>query len=199
MGCALLVAACGGGALESARQGGPEPRPGAPVAVGKMGNPPLSGRRFDSVTPRLEFVSSGGECVRTALPEAGLTAVTATYPSVREGSSAVTLVVDTAGRVLRYIENRGGLRSLAPGETPRSAPADADEPRVTIQVDYETGQALVVNRGGGMPDELIVGTEADLERAPRLGNVASRSRAVLELCEGRRNAPGPRYAPMGDR
>jgi hypothetical protein len=92
----------------------------------------------------------------------------------------VTITENAEGRVVRYVENRGIPRPNASLDSVRAEAARI--PSTTIQLDYVTGEALVMNAGGGEPTRGVRGTVAEFERTQVLGDLVARTADVRRLC-----------------
>jgi hypothetical protein len=110
----------------------------------------------------------------------------------RAGASdgSISILLDSAGAVETYFENRGTLstprfpRALSDAERD-SIIADArGRTRFTrIMLNYATGRASAVNYGGGQPQEAIGGAVAIFEALPHMGDLKARTAAVLAICD----------------
>jgi hypothetical protein len=140
-----------------------------------------SASRLHAFEPRGELVLEGGECTVLPLPREGVRRLNMVYPYRGDPKSAVTIMLDENDRILHYVENRGLPGARRADGTPVDPSAET-APRTTIQLDYVTGEGLVVNRGGTEPDEMIRTTTAELEAETRLGDFAARAAAIYERC-----------------
>jgi hypothetical protein len=94
----------------------------------------------------------------------------------------VRIEVGDDGRTLRYMENRGLPEPLPDPEAMRKAFMEL--PRTTVHLDYDTGEASVMNWGEPAM-EGVRGKVTDFERSEVLGDLAARAQAVLRLCSER--------------
>ena len=81
----------------------------------------------------------------------------AMFPSRTETRATVVVIVDSAGKIIRYAERRGPpIRTAVPsgresGASAEVAAAAAAVRSTIITLDYGRGRGIIANRGGGRP------------------------------------------------
>jgi hypothetical protein len=146
------------------------------VALVAMRQGPEALARFE---PRVAPRYDGGECRPEPALAPGARALTAHYPAIEGAHTTVRIEVGDDGRTLRYMENRGLPEPLPDPEAMRKAFMEL--PRTTVHLDYDTGEASVMNWGEPAM-EGVRGKVTDFERTEVLGDLAARAQAVLRLC-----------------
>jgi hypothetical protein len=116
--------------------------------------------------------------------------ISAAFPNRAEERATVVVVVDSAGNIIRYAERRGpAIHPVVKGKVPTAAEvvAAASAVRSTmITLDYRKGSAIVENRGGGSPDEIVFGPVGVVDSMERFGKPAERAARVVAQCKDRR-------------
>jgi hypothetical protein len=115
--------------------------------------------------------------------------ISAAFPSRAETRATVVVIVDSAGKILRYAERRGPPIKPAAGSaaTPAQVAAAAAAARATtITLDYRQGTGIAENRGGGGPDEIVFGPVELVDSMDKFGKAAERAARVLAQCKEKR-------------
>jgi hypothetical protein len=133
----------------------------------------------------------GGECALSRTTGNGATIVTAGFPARKDAQLQVTMMFDSVGHLMRYVERRGGgkipppstLAKLTDAQRDSAIRAGLDAVRMTsVNLDWAIDRSLAINRGGGLPTDAIVGTVKAMESLPQLGPVNARLERVRRLC-----------------
>jgi hypothetical protein len=138
--------------------------------------------------PDLEAVDGPFECSPREVMRPNVIVYNSYAPTVAEPRATVIVFVDTLGQILRYSERRGrpinpDTKGLSPAEISKAVAAAADEFRsTTISVDVPGDRAVVGNKGGGRPAELVVASPRDIMNLEKLGRPAERAARVLAVC-----------------
>ncbi|MEP6495356.1 MAG: hypothetical protein ABJF01_21900 [bacterium] len=152
--------------------------------------------------PDLPAVDGLYECTgREAIGQDGLgrqllgpnaVSFSAVLPSRAETRVTIVVVVDSAGKIIRYAERRGppirpatppGLESRATAAEVAAAAASVRS--TTITLDYARGLATVANRGGGRPEQAVSGPIDVVGAMDKFGKPLDRAARVLAQCKGR--------------
>lgn len=167
---------------------------------------PVQGRANESASllvfhPDLPAVDGAFECtgneqigqseVGRRLFDPKAVSISAVFPSRAETRATVVVVVDSTGRIIRYAERRGPAIKpiVASGSVPTAAEvaAAASAVRSTmITLDYRQGRAIVANRGGGRPDEVVFGPVGVVDSMDRFGKPGDRAARVVAQCKNER-------------
>lgn len=138
--------------------------------------------------PDLEAIDGPFECTPREVMSPNVIVYYAEAPTVAKPRASVVVFVDTLGQVLRYSERRGrpinpDTKGLSPAEVSKAVAAAAAEFRsTTISVDVPGDRAVVGNKGGGRPPELVVASPRDIMNLEELGRPAQRAARVLAVC-----------------
>jgi len=114
----------------------------------------------------------------------------AVFPSRAETRATVVVIIDSAGKIIRYAERRGppirpaGLESSA--SAAEVAAAAASVRSTTIALDYGRGRGNAANRGGGRPDQSVSGPIDVIGSMEMLGRPLDRAARVLAQCQVRK-------------
>jgi hypothetical protein len=139
-------------------------------------------RALDNFKPAREPVLDDGECVSSELRATGVRHFVAHFPNRKEPETAIVVFVDSSGKMVRYVENRGVPR---PGKSMEEMQTQMRAlVRTYIQVDYVTDEAMVSNRGPNQSPVGVRATVAQVENTKSLGDLRSRAALVRRLCEG---------------
>jgi len=192
---ALLAAGCGGSRAPATTTSTPAPPTASRLlvvrseAAGAVGTTPDAIARW---RPAIDQPTREGQCVRRAMPEPGVQALTLPSTNADGSSNTVTVMVDAGGRVVRYSDARGLPRvvitdtSLTPTQRDSAVSAQlGDGPRTIISLDYITGDANATNRDvvPGQPTA-IRGSAAQFDTLPAMGPPQARIAAVRAKCAG---------------
>ena len=148
---------------------------------------------LERFTPDLEAVDGPFECSPREVMSPNVIVYYAKAPTLAEPKATVMVFVDTLGQILRYSERRGhpvnpDTKGLSPAGVSKAVAAAADEFRsTTISVDVPGDRAVVGNRGGGRPAELVVASPRDVMNLEKLGQPAKRAARVLAACRDGRS------------
>lgn len=158
------------------------------VAMSERFTPRTGGAAIRGFRPDVPPVDSGGECEVAPIGGSGARRVTAFFPTRATSRTNVTLMLDAAGHVVRYLELRGVLQTHVPPGT-RITNVDslfhADfvaTRRTNFDLDYAADRAIASNGGGGRPTDAVMGPVRALERLESLGVPAERKEHVRRLC-----------------
>lgn len=117
--------------------------------------------------------------------------ISAAFPSRAETMATVVVIVDSAGKIIRYAERRGpAIHPVVPGgveagASPAQVAAAAASVRSTIiTLDYVQHRGSVANRGGGRPDQTASGPADVVGLMENLGKPLDRAARVLTQCKG---------------
>jgi hypothetical protein len=159
------------------------------VRVGEGFSPRSGPEALAAFVPEVAPLDSAGECMLMRTSGAGATIATAMFPQRTNAKMQVTIMFDSSGRAVRYIESRN------PPNPGRITPATPDAQRdsimraatnavrtTRISLDFAIDQALATNSGGGRPTDAIIGTVRSFERLEKLGSPAARMERVRRLC-----------------
>jgi hypothetical protein len=195
----VVAVACGGAKT-------PPQSPSPASASTTLGAPPTTTtnellRRTDSFVPKrgdaamrafvpdVQIDEKGGECRTSRTEGSGAVIVSANYPTQKAADLQITVIFDSSGRLIRYVERRGMPQIIGANVSRGPAVLDsifrAAEAKVrstTIQLDYAIDQALVMNRGGGRPTEAVMSTVRAAEQLQSLGKPAARLERMRALC-----------------
>lgn len=189
----LLAGACGASrtpATTRAQTTGPSEARLLMVASessGAVGTTPEAIARW---RPSIDLPASEGRCVRRAMPEPGVQALTVPSTNADGSSNTTTVMVDAANRVIRYSDARGTPRVLITDSTLTPTQRDSavraqlgDGPRTIIALDYITGSANATNREL-VPGALasVRGSTAQFDTLPAMGPPSERTIAILARC-----------------
>ena len=135
---------------------------------------PLTRGAASSFTPLVMASSATPSCVQPsdAPLAAGSRAIALLYP--RSPARQVTVTVDSAGVPTKYLDVRGDL-SEADGQV---------TDRTTIGLYLEQGYAVLSNREGADPPDMLEVPIDDVLTSPRLGNPSEVMQHVLATCGG---------------
>ena len=169
--CGLLVGAC-------AKQ---KPEPIIRVRADASFTAERGREALERFSPAREAVVEGGECVGRAMPRQEITSLAVFFPSRAKPDTHIAILLDSAGKVLRYNETRG-----IPSPNTDRAALQAETTGLTrtiIQLDYITGQAFAANAGPGQDGTGVVGLVTEFEGSEVLGDLRARASRVMELCD----------------
>lgn len=160
------VVAVFGGVFVAACSVTSSPNPSGPV--------PLARGAASSFTPLVTASSAVPSCVQPsdAPLDPGSRAVAFLYPGPADRQ--VTVTVDSTGVPTRYVDVRGDL-------------SESDHPvadRTTIGLYLEQGYAVLSNREGAGPPDMLEVPLDDVLSSPRLGNPNEVMQDVLATCAG---------------
>src|SRR5262249_136071 len=105
-----------------------------------------------------------------------------------ESMASIVLMFDSTGKMIRYAERRGPpIRPMSGGRaTAAEVDAAARAARSTvITLDFGQRRATIVNRGGGMPDQMTAGAVDAVESMDKFGTPLERATRILEQCAGK--------------
>jgi hypothetical protein len=138
--------------------------------------------------PDLEAIDGPFECGRREVMSPNVIVYYSWAPTRADSKASIIVFVDTLSQIVRYSERRGrpvtpGTKGLSPADVGKAVAAAADEFRsTTISVDIPGDRAVVGNRGGGRPAELVVASPRDIMNLEKLGRPAQRAARVLAAC-----------------
>jgi hypothetical protein len=139
--------------------------------------------------PDILPVDSGGECNLTRTSGSGATTVSALFPSMKDARTSIHLSFDSAGRLIRFSERRGGLHNftMSPGTTTQQRDsilrASIDSRRSTnISLDFAMDNGMAMNRGGGRPTTAVHGNVREMESLEQFGPPKARIARARRLC-----------------
>jgi hypothetical protein len=189
--CAALYA-CASGATGSAAPaaGGGAPVMRIRVNPGEAFSPETGPAAVKGFVPEIAASDSGGECRLLKGPgTSNVTTAAASFPNRAAAKMNVSLTFDSVGHLVRYSEIRGftGIRNIPPGTTEAQRDSMMNAGRAatrttSISLDYSIGQAILHNRGGGLPDHAVLASPKDIESLAILGPVKDRLVRVRKLC-----------------
>lgn len=186
----LALAASGCGGNPPATGAAPEIRSTAEVA--RVTRVAGESNALEGFRPAHEAVVEGGECHAMALPRKGVRRLSVFFPSMAEPATVLTLIVDSAGTVLRYNETRGLDAARASG-VGASGPTDW----TTLSLDYVTGEAMVSggeSRSGG---GLIMTPVSEVVASGVFGDLEQRMERAKQVCDRRVGAvPAGHAGPL---
>jgi hypothetical protein len=135
---------------------------------------PLAYGTASSFTPLVAAPSSTPSCVRAsdAPLDPGSRAVALLYPPAPERQ--VTVTVNSAGEPIKYLDVRGDL----------SESDDEMADRTTIGLYLEQGYAVLSNREGPGPPDMLEVPLDDVLTSSRFGNPSEVMEQVLATCAG---------------
>ena len=165
-----------------------EPLVRTTVMIGESFRPASGDSAVRAFRPAVAPVDSGGECRLTRTSGNGATIVSANFPSFAAAHTRISLAFDSAGKLVRFSEMRGGARPrLLPGMTDaqrdsamRAAEVSARSTSITF--DYPMDQAVAANRGGGLPTQAVIGSVRAMENLAALGPPTTRLARARRLC-----------------
>jgi hypothetical protein len=114
----------------------------------------------------------------------------AAFPSRADTRASVAVMVDSAGKIIRYAERRGppirpavtaGLESSASASDVMAAAAAVRS--TTITLDYGRGRGIIANRGGGRADQSVSGPIDVVGSMDKFGKPLDRATRVLAQCQ----------------
>ncbi len=139
--------------------------------------------------PDVPPVDSGGECNLTRTSGSGATTVSALFPSMKDARTGIHLSFDSAGRLIRFSERRGGLHNftMPPGTTAQQRDSilrvNIDSKRSTnITLDFAMDNGMAMNRGGGIPPTAVRGNVREMESLEQFGPPKARIARARRLC-----------------
>lgn len=158
------------------------------VAVSDRFFPASGDSAIRAFVPDVPATEAGGEC-RVMRPRGSrATYVSAYFPDFTTAKSAVSLVFDTAGALVRFSDSRGLVRfrggaglSVEALDSARRQ-AEAATRTTSISFDYPVDQAIAINRGGGKPTVAVIGSVRSMENVERLGPPSRRLQRARSLC-----------------
>lgn len=150
--------------------------------VVRMASGPAALEGFEPLVSR---ITEGGECTTSELAADGVRSISMAFPTLDDPRTRVTLVVDGAGTVLRYSEERGGLGPRTGGGGPDIPGASDGPPRTAIEMNFQTGQARALNTGGGRVGFGVQGRTAEFQYHPNLAQPLALANEVRDRCLGR--------------
>lgn len=149
---------------------------------------------LDAFVPAAPAVDSGGECQELPLPTSNVIKSVA-FPTIRDSRASIMLTADMSGKLERYSERRGMPRIAFAGGFPTPMQRDsafraarASTRWTTIELDYASGTARLVNEGGGLRYEFVETSLRNVEQLDRLGRPGARAKRAVALCGGMRAA-----------
>jgi hypothetical protein len=196
LGCATLCACASrpAGSSEPLATGLP-PAGTPPIArvrlvASESFSPETGAAAVKAFVPDVAPTDSGGECRITKLPgSSNATIVAASFPNRATAKMNVSLTFDSVGHLVRYGEVRGytGIHNIPPGTTEAQRDsmmraAQLATRSTSISLDYAIGQAILHNRGGGLPDHAVLASPRDVEGLAILGPIKERLVRVRKLC-----------------
>ena len=119
------------------------------------------------------------------------------YPTEAAAIAATIVNLDTFGRMVRFSDRRGRVRIAGiPGGTRAQLDSAFAEARrttrsSTVAVDYARGEAVLLNEGGGKPDQAMAVPLPAVANDPRFGAPDARAHAVLARCGAVPLSEGP--------
>jgi hypothetical protein len=187
-GCALI------GTLAIAmgcQQAAPTPAP-APVAVvarteTRVFRTPTRAQ-LDSFTFDVPLPADTGVCVRRPMPVGVGRTIAVYYPDQRQAVAFAVVTLDSAGRVVRFSDQRGrvilqGLRGASQAQLDSALAASRSTTRSsTLYLDYVLGQAVLGNDGGGQPEQHWMLPLSAVVNNPRFGRPGVRARQIVSRC-----------------
>jgi hypothetical protein len=125
-----------------------------------------------SFVPAVAALDQGGECETLSRGISGRdeTLVILSFPDRRNTRRNVSLAFDGQGRLLRYNDLRGDLRSVKTG------------PQTSIVIDWETQSAIASNEGPGSHAPAVLGTPEQFLRQSNLGSPEQLIEQVKSRC-----------------
>jgi hypothetical protein len=145
-----------------------------------------SERALSSFKPAREPVLEGGECVNSEVRTAGVRQLIVHFPNRKDPETAIVVFVDSSGKVIRYIENRGVPR---PSKSLDEMQTQMRElVRTYIQVDYVIDEATISNSGPAQKPYVVRGSVKQLENAQTVGDLRTRAALVRQICERKTGA-----------
>jgi hypothetical protein len=139
--------------------------------------------------PDLPAVEGAFECAGHEVIGPNTTTTTAAFPTRADTKATIVVFLDSAHKIIRYAERRGPPIRPANGvhSTPQEVAAAASAVRSTlITLDLIAGRAIVDNRGGGRPDQMVFGSVDAVTSANKFGHPMDRAARVLAQCGGAR-------------
>lgn len=130
--------------------------------------------------PLREAVLSNGECRVEDPRDSEVRAVSAIFPNRAEPETSIMLELDGDGRLIRYRETRGIPRPASTIEEMQQQTTMMA--RTQIQLDFTTGQGLMLNFEPGQPTRSVTGMNAEFQRPPFLDDFEERVATVRKLC-----------------
>ena len=143
------------------------------------------------------------ECGPARITPAGARIQTVYYPTSADAQVALSITLDSAGRLVRSSETHGVLRfHYAPEDTSRAAQDSARRAQMralrqtVVSLDYVVDPGLVLRReGNGPPQSMTVSTRA-VEDSPLLDHPIVHAREAMRACHMTAGSPGtPADAP----
>jgi hypothetical protein len=118
----------------------------------------------------------------------GATVVTAFFPARLKAVMQVSVTFDSAGRLVRYSEQRG-IPDMSAAKGMKIEQVDslrraqqAKTRTTTVSLDYAIDQGMAINRGDNRPVTAVMGTVREIERLQQLGPPSARLDRVRKLC-----------------
>jgi hypothetical protein len=196
---AIAAALAATSALVASCHSAPAPATPAPVArgdttrridvfIGDSFSPRTGAAAIAAFVPEIAPRDSGGECMVSRTGGSGATIVTASFPNRATSHTQATMVFDSAGRLTRFSERRGGTRipstaGMTVEQRDSTVRAASLATRSTsISLDYAIDQAVISNRGGGKPTDAILTNVRAVEKLDKFGPIAARIERARRLC-----------------
>jgi len=132
--------------------------------------------------------SDSGECHRGAGLNPGEQLVVVYHPSRANAVALASVLIAADSQFVQFLDRRGGLQFRGvPGGTraQQDSAILAFHQRVrrsSIRLDYRTGQAWLLNQGGGRPDDGLIVPLHLVARHARFGAPDLRAREVIARC-----------------
>jgi hypothetical protein len=110
------------------------------------------------------------------------------YPALHNATSVATVTLDGSGQIVRFHDTRGravvqGLRGASRSQLDSIfAEAKRATRSSSVYLDYVTGQAILTNDGGGLPDQRMMVPLRAVLHEPRFGRPDARARAIVARC-----------------
>lgn len=165
--------------------------PPAPIIIARSEQhvyPRPTRAQLDSFTLDVAMPTDSGECVRRPMVVGVGRMVSVYYPDQRNAVAVAVVTLDTAGRIVRFHDDRGravvhGMRG-ATREQLDSIFAEAKRRtrNSSVYLDYVTGQAILENDGGGLPDQRMMVPLAAVLNEVRFGYPGMRARQIVARC-----------------
>jgi hypothetical protein len=143
--------------------------------------------------PQVPTPPTDGTCTQREMPQPGVVMHIMATKNADSSTNTTTVVVDGAGRVLRFSEARGvpqvvlTITNLTPAQRDSAVRAQLGAgPRTLISLDHATGEANASNLAS--PDDAplsIHGSTALFDTPPNLGVPRDRAARVRERCTNR--------------
>jgi hypothetical protein len=138
--------------------------------------------------PDLPPVEGAFECGRREAMGSNLTTISVAFPTPAESRASVVVLFDSTGKMLHYAERRGA--PIRPAQGARATLAEIEAAArvarsTTITLDFAHGRATIANRGGGLPDQVTVGSIDAVESMEKFGKPLDRAARIVAECRGK--------------